>query len=145
MPSHQGLQGGNVATFIDQVRCGDCDAGITLEMGTVVLQRYRRQPWLRHFWVRCDACAAHKLYWPSTRQLRLAEALRCEASLNDVAPSEVTAAYARSKGLPVTRGRPPLAALDKELGFLRSMLAATSGALSATTPAQSYLPAHWAN
>ncbi|HEX7277108.1 MAG TPA: hypothetical protein VF244_07010 [Acidimicrobiales bacterium] len=134
-----------MATFIDHVRCGECDAGITLEAGTVVLQRYRRQPWLRHFWVRCDACAAHKLYWPTARQVRLAERLQCRDALDDGAPADVRASYARSKGLPVTSRRPPLAILDKEIGFLTSMLAATSGPRPAAGPVPSYLPAHWAN
>lgn len=130
-----------MATFIDHVRCGECDAGITLEAGTVVMQGYRRQPWLRHFWVRCEACAAHKLYWPTPRQLGLAALLKCRDALDDVAPADVSASYARSKGLPVTVRKAPLAILDKELGFLKSMLAATSGG----SPGPSYLPPHWAN
>gem|GEM_PF-5206330 len=133
-----------MTTFIDHVRCGECDAGITLGASSVVLQRYRRQPWLRHFWVRCDVCAAHKLYWPTPRQLRLAEALKCRASLGELAPSDVRASYEQSTGRPVDR-QGPVSFPAHELGFLLSMLAATSGPAPMRAPARSYLPAHWSN
>lgn len=111
----------------------------------MVLQRYRRQPWLRHFWVQCDACSGHKLYWPTARQLRLAERLNCRASVDEVAPTNVIDSYARTKGMPVTGRRAPLAVLDQDLGFLTSMLAATSGPTPVVVPVLSYFPAHWAN
>ena len=135
-----------MATFIDKVRCGECDAGLTLESGSVVLQRYRRQPWLRHFWVRCDVCATHKLYWPTSRQLGLAERLRCRTVTDESAPGDVSACYARCNGLPVTQGRrAPVEILNQDLVFLLGMLAATSGPTPAKVPAHSYYPAHWSN
>ena len=138
--------GETMATFIDQVHCGECDAGLTLEAASVVLQRYRRQPWLRHFWVQCDVCASHKLYWPTARQMRLAEQLRCRTVTDELAPSDVTMSYARTKGLPMTRTRPaPVDIPYQELGFLLRMLAATSGPAPVKAPARSYLPAHWSN
>jgi len=134
-----------VATFIDQVRCGKCDATLTLEAATVVMQRYRRQPWLRHFWVRCDICVAPKLYWPTQRQVRLAGLLNCHAATDDVAPDYVTAAYARSNRMPVVDQRSTVDMPGDELGFLLSMLAATNGPVPVSGPPQSYLPQHWVN
>jgi hypothetical protein len=140
--------GETVATFIDRVRCGECDAGLTLESGSVVLQKYRRQPWLRHFWVRCDVCATHKLYWPTARQMGLAQRLRCRTVTDESASTDVTACYARCNGHPVpvsVHRRPPLDILSQDLVFLLGMLAATSGPTPATVPAHSYYPAHWSN
>ena len=136
-----------MATFIDNVRCGECDAGLTLETVSVVLQRYRRQPWLRHFWVHCELCASHKLYWPTARQMRLAEQLRCRTVTDEAAPADVSDSYAKSNGrLPVTMARGAQVTIsNQELGFLLSMLAATSGPAPAKAPARSYLPAHWSN
>jgi hypothetical protein len=134
-----------VATFIDQVRCGGCDAELTLEVGSVVVQRYRRQPWLQHFWVKCDACAAQKLYWPTPRQLRLATQLICATNVADDAPADVTAAYARSNRMPMVSGNPAADIRNRELVFLLWMLAATCGPNQAGWPARSYLPPHWAN
>lgn len=136
-----------MATFIDHVRCGECDAGLTLEAMSVVLQRYRRQPWLRHFWVHCELCASHKLYWPTARQMRLAEQLRCRTVTDEAAPADVSASYVKSQGrLPVTMGRgAPVKIPYQELGFLLSMLAATSGPAPVKAPAHCYLPAHWSN
>jgi hypothetical protein len=134
-----------MSTFIDHVRCGVCDAGLTLEATSVVVQRYRRQPWIRHFWVLCDVCAAHKLYWPTTRQVRLADQLHCPTAVDDAAPDDVFRSYARSNGLPATDRRAPLVIPNADLGFLLSMLAATTGLTRAAAPVQSYLPAHWAN
>ncbi len=134
-----------MATFIDHVRCGECDAGLTLEAATVVLQRYRRQPWLRHFWVRCDVCAAPKLYWPTPRQVRLAGLLKCHIAIDEMAPANVTASYARSHRMPVVDRRPAIDFPNNELGFLLSMLAATTGPRPAPGQTQSYLPASWAN
>jgi hypothetical protein len=140
-----------VATFIEHVRCGGCEACLTLETDSVVLQQYRRQPWLRHFWVRCDVCAAHKLYWPTPRQVRLAERMACRVVLDEVAPGDVSDAYARSKGF---RGLSRRAAVDipnTDIAFLLSMLAVITGvAGTAATvrtgvPTLSYLPASWAN
>jgi len=136
-----------MATFIDQVHCGECDAGLTLGAVSVVLQRYRRQPWLRHFWVHCELCASHKLYWPTARQMRLAVQLRCRSVTDEVAPADVSVSYAKSNGrLPVTMGRGgPVNIPHQELGFLLGMLAATSGPAPGKAPARSYLPAHWSN
>ncbi len=134
-----------MATFIDQVRCGECEAGLTLEVRSVVLQRYRRQPWLRHLWVHCDVCAAHKLYWPTVRQMRLAERLRCRIVTNESAPSDVSASYARQKGVAGGGHGAPLRIYNRELGFLLGMLAATSGPTPAKAPTHSYLPASWSN
>lgn len=147
----QSLQnGGKVATFIDHVRCGGCDAGLTLEVGNVILQRYRRQPWLRHFWVRCDVCIAPKLYWPTPRQVRLAALLGCHVAVDDVAPENIVASYARSYPMPSVSRRTVVDIPHDEMGFLLSMLAATTGsATTGTTPGQapmsSYLPPNWAN
>ncbi len=134
-----------MATFIDQVRCGECEAGLTLEARSVVLQRYRRQPWLRHFWVHCDVCAAHKLYWPTLRQMRLAERLRCRTVTNESAPTDVSSSYAKSKGIPASGSGAPLVIPNRELGFLLQMLAATSGPAPGKAPTHSYLPASWSN
>jgi hypothetical protein len=137
-----------VATFIDNVRCGECSAGLTLGSESVVLQKYRRQPWLRHFWVRCDVCATHKLYWPTARQMSLAERLRCRTVTDESAPTDVTVCYARCNGFPLTdRRQAPLDSeiLHRDLVFLLGMLAATSGPAPATVPALSYYPAHWSN
>ncbi|MEA2901452.1 MAG: hypothetical protein QOH36_1339 [Actinomycetota bacterium] len=136
-----------MATFIDHVHCGECDAGLTLEAVSVVLQRYRRQPWLRHFWVHCELCASHKLYWPTARQLRLAEQLRCRTVTEEAAPADVSASYVKATGgLPVTMGRgAPVKIPYQELGFLLGMLAATCGPAPVKAPARSYLPAHWSN
>jgi hypothetical protein len=137
--------GGELATYIDHVRCGKCDAGLTLEAATVVLQRYRRQPWLRHFWVRCDICVAPKLYWPTPRQVRLAGLLNCHLTVDDFAPDNIIASYGRSNRMPAVDRRPAVTISDAELGFLLSMLAATSGPAPASGPRLSYLPPHWAN
>ena len=83
----------------------NASAGLTLESESVVLQKYRRQPWLRHFWVRCDVCATHKLYWPTARQMSLAERLRCRTVTDESAPTDVTVSYAKCNGLPVTERR----------------------------------------
>lgn len=139
-----------MATYIDHVRCGQCNAGLTLEASNVVLQRYRRQPWLQHFWVRCDACAADKLYWPTARQIRLAAMLGCRVMVVPVANDEVSRAYGRTNPMPtVSRGSTVDIPRD-ELGFLLSMLAATSRLTDAASrlpggPTRSYLPPHWAN
>jgi len=136
-----------VATFIDHIRCGECETGLTLEAGCVVTQRYRLQPWLVHFWVHCDVCAAHKLYWPTPRQLRLAGQLKFRTVTDLAAPDDVSACYAKSKGWPeITRRRTATFSIPKnELGFLLSMLAATTGPVPTSSPAHWYLPAHWAN
>jgi len=125
-----------VAAFIDQVRCGECGAGLTLEAASVVLQRYRSQPWLVHFWVHCDVCATHKLYWPTPRQMRLAAQLKCRTRTDDVATNDITARYSH-KGLPVTSRLSALDIPDNELGFLLSMLAATGGPVPARGPMRS--------
>ncbi len=142
-------KGETVATFIDYVRCGECSAGLTLGSESVVLQKYRRQPWLRHFWVRCDVCATHKLYWPTARQMSLAERLRCRTVTDESAPTDVTSCFARYNRhpVPVCGDRwAPVAILHQELVFLLGMLAATtSGPAPATVPALSYYPAHWSN
>jgi hypothetical protein len=134
-----------LATYIDHVRCGACDAGLTLEASTVVLQRYRRQPWLRHFWVRCDICVAPKLYWPTPRQVRLAGLLKCHLAFDEVAPDNIVASYGLSNRMPAVDRRPAFRMPDAELGFLLSMLAATTGPPSAGGSHPSYLPPHWAN
>ena len=139
--------GETVTTFIDNVRCGECNAGLMLESASVVLQRYRRQPWLRHFWVRCDVCATHKLYWPTARQMGLAERLRCRSVTDESAPRDVTACYARCNGFSGAGSRQaaPLEILSRDLVFLLGMLCATCGPTPATVPAHSYYPAHWSN
>ena len=114
----------------------------------MVLQSYRRQPWLRHFWVRCDVCATHKLYWPTARQLDLAERLRCRTVTDESAPTDVTACYAKCKGLPLAkRQQAPLHIPNRDLGFLLGMLAVTCGPAPApaSVTALSYYPAHWSN
>lgn len=135
-----------MATFIDHVRCGHCDAGLTLEASSVVVQRYRHQPWLRHFWVRCEACVADKLYWPTARQVRLATLLKCPTNLADIPPASVARAYARSNRMPTVSHSSTVDIPGKELGFLLSMLAATNGPVPGSgAPTRSYLPPHWAN
>jgi hypothetical protein len=116
-----------------------------LEATNVVQQRYRRQSWLRHFWVRCDGCEAHKLYWPTARQVRLASQLRCRIVVDDSASDDVTASYARTRGLTVIGWPAPVTIPTTELPFLLSMLAAMGAPGPANRPTQSYLPAHWAN
>ena len=141
--------GAKLATFIDHVRCGECDAGLTLEAATVTLQHYRRQPWLRHFWVRCDVCVAPKLYWPTPRQVRLAALLKCHTVVDDVAPDNIVASYGRSNRMPNVSRRTVVDIPNDELGFLLTMLAATTGgateAPTGATRMLSYLPPHWAN
>lgn len=134
-----------MATIIDHVRCGECDAGLTLEASTVVVQTYRRQPWLRHFWVRCDVCVAPKLYWPTARQVRLAERLHCQTAIDDVAPANVNASYGRWNRMPAVDRRLKVDLPNDELGFLLTMLAANFGPTPTTGLTKSYLPAHWAN
>ena len=56
-----------MGSYIDNVRCGNCDAGLMLEASIVTIQNYREQPDVRHFWVYCSFCATHKLYWPTVR------------------------------------------------------------------------------
>jgi len=130
---------------MDHVRCGQCDAGLTLEAATVVMQQYRRQPWLRHFWVRCDVCVAPKLYWPTTRQIRLAALLKCHNAVDETAPDNVIASYGRWNRMPAVQRRLKIDLPNDELGFLLSMLAATSGPVPVNAPPASYLPASWAN
>ncbi len=140
-----------MATFIDHVRCGECETGLTLETASVVMQRYRLQPWLVHFWVHCDVCAAHKLYWPSPRQLRLADRLNFRTVTDNEASDDVSACYAKLKGWPAGSRRPAVAVavavdiLKADLRFLLSMLAANSGPAPAGGPPRWHLPAHWAN
>lgn len=134
-----------MSTFIDHIRCGECDAGITLEAATVVVQRYRRQPWLNHFWVRCDVCVAPKLYWPTARQARLASLLRCHLSVDDRAPDNVSASYGRLHRMPRVSRQPMVDMPNNELGFLLTMLAATPPGTAANGPPPSYLPPTWAN
>jgi hypothetical protein len=134
-----------LATFIDHVRCGGCDAGLTLEPGNVVVQRYRRQPWMGHFWVHCDACATHRLYWASPRQARLAQLLKCHTRLDDEPSGDVAASYAEVNGRRAVTRRAPVDIPTRELGFLVQMLAATSWPHEGKGPTPSYLPSSWAN
>ncbi len=133
-------------SYIDNVRCGNCDAGLMLEASIVTIQNYREQPTVRHFWVYCSFCASHKLYWPTVRQIVLADVLDCESVTAEVLPDEILASYRKdsSRSVPLARAQAP-ADPTSEVAFLLNMLAATSDLDPATSRQESYLPSHWSN
>jgi hypothetical protein len=110
----------------------------------VTIQNYREQPTVRHFWVYCSFCATHKLYWPTVRQIVVADVLDCRTVTADVLPDEILASYRKESSLPPDRAQAP-AEPTTEVAFLLNMLAATSGLDPTTSRQESYLPPHWSN
>ncbi len=94
-----------MGSYIDNVRCGNCDAGLMLEASIVTIQNYREQPTVRHFWVYCSFCATHKLYWPTVRQIVLADVLDCKTVTAEVLPDEILASYRKDSSRPTDRAR----------------------------------------
>jgi hypothetical protein len=133
-----------MGSYIDNVRCGNCDAGLMLEASIVTIQNYREQPTVRHFWVYCSFCATHKLYWPTVRQIVLADVLDCRTVTAEVLPDEIMASYRRDSSVPPDRIQAPIDP-TAEVAFLLNMLAATSGLDQATSQQECYLPSHWSN
>ena len=117
-----------------------------LEANIVTIQNYREQPTVRHFWVYCSFCASHKLYWPTVRQIVVADVLDCRSVTADVLPDEILASYRKdsSDSVPLARAQAP-ADPPSEVAFLLNMLAATSHLDPATSRQESYLPSHWSN
>jgi hypothetical protein len=143
-----------VGSYIDNVRCGKCDARLMLEPGIVTVQNYRGEPAVRHFWIYCSFCDAEKLYWPTMHQIVLADVLDCAWRTDEDLPDDVLASYQEDSKLPPDRVRrlgPP----TTEIAFLLNMLAATSGdhppaspplaSPPLASPPQSYLPPSWSN
>jgi hypothetical protein len=126
------------------VRCGECDAGLALEADIVTIQNYREEPSVRHFWVYCSFCATHKLYWPTVRQIVLADVLDCATLTDDELPDEIFASYQAGALMPPAATDDPAPAAI-EIAFLLNMLAATSRVDPRKSPTQSYLPSHWSN
>ncbi len=121
-----------------------------LEARIVTIQNYKEQPSVQHFWVYCSFCAAQKLYWPTTRQLVIADVLNCAMVTDDDLPREILASYRKDKSRyendwmapeGVTEPAPPAA----EVAFILNMLAATSGVDPQPPLLRSYLPPHWSN
>lgn len=133
-----------MGSYIDNVRCGNCDAGLMLGASIVTIQNYREQPTVRHFWVYCSFCATHKLYWPTLRQIVLADVLDCRTVTADVLPDEIMASYRKDSSVLPDRIQAPIEPTT-EVAFLLNMLAATSDLDPATTKQESYLPSHWSN
>ena len=136
-----------MGSYIDNVRCGKCDAGLTLEARIVTIQSYREDPSIRHFWVYCNFCAAHKLYWPTVRQIMVADVLACASLTDDKLPDDVLASYRRDAVAPPdgADGADEPAPAAVEVAFLLNMLAATAGVDPRHVPRESYLPSHWSN
>ena len=133
-----------MGSYIDDVRCGKCDAGLMLGASIVTIQNYRDEPTVRHFWVYCAFCATHKLYWPTVRQIVLADILECKTVTADVPTAEVFASFRTDSAVPPDRVHGP-AEPTVEVAFLLNMLASTSGLDPLLPPGDSYLPSHWSN
>ncbi|MEA2704482.1 MAG: hypothetical protein QOD63_2427 [Actinomycetota bacterium] len=115
-----------------------------LGAGIVTMQNYTVRPSLRLFCVYCSFCATQRLYWPTSRQLVLADVLDCAMVTDDDLPEEILASYSKDGSLPTDRAEAP-APQAVEVTFILNMLAATSGLDPGTSSLRSYLPSHWAN